>query len=422
MFRAADVAVMEMTDDETFPPCGWVTSREAARRLGVAVESLTCSGWAWRSLLRGTGRCVRRPEGGRCGIYPVAVIERIEEARAAAEAGPVIPEGFVDRDGACRMFGVTRHVWKRWVREGKAPDGRLVACRVGGKKKLYAVEDLARMRDEMFGEEKLYKDAHNHYHVPAEFVRREEAWARLGVGKPTWERWEREGKITCGVRVPGGPKLYKVEDVGRLLDEYGRYSPPYPDPERAGVYRVPLSGRDIKRREALVDADVLSLIEGRSCSWSTGDGAGFVTLSRGGVNGVSGVPLRRVIMGVSGSESNVRHVNGDPLDCRRANLVVRTVRQRCRNARKAAAIKGRSPSSRFKGVHFEWQTKRWRARIRVDGKDYQLGRFGDELAAAVAYDEAAREWFGGDARLNFPEGVDAWLEREGFAAAGREAA
>jgi hypothetical protein len=34
------------------------------------------------------------------------------------------------------------------------------------------------------------------------------------------------------------------------------------------------------------------------------------------------------------------------------------------------------------------------------------------VLAALAYDAAARERFGEHARLNFPEGVDAWLERE----------
>ena len=74
-------------------------------------------------------------------------------------------------------------------------------------------------------------------------------------------------------------------------------------------------------------------------------------------------------------------------------------------------VKGRPTTSRFKGVFWETQTKSWRASIRVDGKTRWLGRFRDEVAAAVAYDEAARLWFGDDAWLNFPNGVDAWLER-----------
>jgi hypothetical protein len=306
------------------------------------------------------------------------------------------------------MFGVTRHVWKTWIRQGKVRFGQIIWSPTGGKQKLYAVADLERLREELFGDDKLFKGADGHYHVPAEFVRREDAWAKFGVHKVTWERWEREGRITCGTRVPGGPKLYKVQDIERMLEEYGRYAPPYPDPDRPGVYRVPLSGREIKRREAIIDAEALPLIEGGSCSWSPIGDSGCVAFSRGDVHGA---PLRRILMGVTEAGLNVRHVNGDSLDCRRENLVVRTVKERTRNARKMKAVNGRPCTSRFKGVHWNQVMKRWYAQIKVDSKTRKLGHFRDEIAAAAAYDEAARIWFGEHARLNFPDGVDAWLER-----------
>jgi hypothetical protein len=50
------------------------------------------------------------------------------------------------------------------------------------------------------------------------------------------------------------------------------------------------------------------------------------------------------------------------------------------------------------------------ASIKYQGKTRHLGQFTDELAAAVAYDEAAQQWYGEHARLNFPEGVDAYLQ------------
>jgi transposase len=390
-----------------FPPAGWVTNREAAQMLGVGLTTLTCNAWRWR--LR-CGKTVRMPGGGRCAIYPLAEIERVQRARA--EASEVkLPDGYVDRDGACKMFGLSPAGWKNWIRDGKVRFGTTFQSPTGGKRKMYAVEDLNRLREKLFGKDKLYKGRDQTWHVPAGFIRREEAWEKFGVSHSVWERWEREGKITCGIQVSGGPKLYKVQDIERMLDEYGRWAPPYPDPDRPGVYRVPLSGRDIKRREALIDADALPLVEGASCSWSMTDGSGFVALSRGDVHGT---PLRRVILGVSDRALNVRHVNGDPLDCRRENLVVRTVRERSRNARKMRTVKGRPTSSQFKGVFWETYTKKWRAVIRVDGKNRSLGRFGDQLAAAVAYDEAARKFFGPCAWLNFPEGVDRWLEQHGF--------
>jgi hypothetical protein len=51
------------------------------------------------------------------------------------------------------------------------------------------------------------------------------------------------------------------------------------------------------------------------------------------------------------------------------------------------------------------------AKIKKDRVLRWLGSFRGEIAAAQAYDEAARELFGEHARLNFPHGVDRWLER-----------
>jgi hypothetical protein len=59
--------------------------------------------------------------------------------------------------------------------------------------------------------------------------------------------------------------------------------------------------------------------------------------------------------------------------------------------------------------------------VKKDGVLRNLGGFRDEIAAAQAYDEAARELFGEHARLNFPDGVDARLASEaasGLAASG----
>jgi hypothetical protein len=59
--------------------------------------------------------------------------------------------------------------------------------------------------------------------------------------------------------------------------------------------------------------------------------------------------------------------------------------------------------------------------VQTDQRKRYLGRFRDEIAAAEAYDEAARELFGEHARLNFPDGIDAFLAADGDVAA-REAA
>jgi hypothetical protein len=60
------------------------------------------------------------------------------------------------------------------------------------------------------------------------------------------------------------------------------------------------------------------------------------------------------------------------------------------------------------GVSWDSRRKRWTAHVRVDGGDGKrktrcLGSFVDEVDAAMAYDQAAREHHGNKARLNFPD-------------------
>ena len=226
----------------------------------------------------------------------------------------------------------------------------------------------------------------------------------FGVSIAIWERWEAEGHITGGRRLGSGPKVYRVEDIQRMLDEYGKLSPPYPDPDRPGVWRVPLAGEDIRRREAIIDTRDLPLVAARSCILCGSDEWPFVALKN---DEGKTVMLRRLIMGVKRRRVNVRHVNGDPLDCRRENLVLRTNSQRVRNNRKMRHIQGRRPTSRFKGVCWATKIGMWVAQIRAEVRPRRLGYFHDEIDAAEAYDEAARECFGEHARLNFPDAAPA---------------
>jgi hypothetical protein len=104
--------------------------------------------------------------------------------------------------------------------------------------------------------------------------------------------------------------------------------------------------------------------------------------------------MHRVILGLRpGRTPEVDHINGDGLDNRRANLRVATHSQNMANQDGQRRRRGR-----FKGVSL--QDGRWTARIRANGVLRYLGSFGDEEAAAAAYDVAAREAFGEFARTN----------------------
>lgn len=80
----------------------------------------------------------------------------------------------------------------------------------------------------------------------------------------------------------------------------------------------------------------------------------------------------------------VDHINGNPLDNRRANLREATNSQNQANARK------RSGSvSPLKGVTWMRSSRKWRAQIKRDGKTIYLGCFDTEQGAHEAYAAAA---------------------------------
>ncbi len=112
--------------------------------------------------------------------------------------------------------------------------------------------------------------------------------------------------------------------------------------------------------------------------------------------GMKGLLLHRLIMHFP--SGFVDHKNGNGLDNRKENL--RLV-SRAQNMMNSAVVIG--TFSGFKGVHYEKHKKNpWRARIKVNGKFLSLGSFATSEAAAFAFDEAARQYQGEFASLNFP--------------------
>lgn len=106
------------------------------------------------------------------------------------------------------------------------------------------------------------------------------------------------------------------------------------------------------------------------------------------------VLLHRFILNAEDG-SVIDHKNRDTLDCRKENLRFCSFSQNSMNSRKR--IGG---SSRFKGVHFESQTRKWRAEVTVNYKTIKLGRFSSEEEAAIAYNSAALDLHGEFARIN----------------------
>ena len=100
----------------------------------------------------------------------------------------------------------------------------------------------------------------------------------------------------------------------------------------------------------------------------------------------------------------VDHINGNPLDNRKANLRVCTGQENARNN------KGHSNRKNpYKGVCFEKNAKgakKWRAYTRIKGKRLWFGYHMTAEEAAMEYNIRARELFGEFACLNVIDGVD----------------
>jgi hypothetical protein len=115
-----------------------------------------------------------------------------------------------------------------------------------------------------------------------------------------------------------------------------------------------------------------------------------VVTSIRGPKGVSQVTLGKFIMRPpKGKQVYPRRFN-EGLDYRRNNLIVCTLQERQQLLPKNRA----GATSTFRGVSRVRTSKLWRAAIEVDGRSINLGHFKSEGDAALAYNRAAKKYFG----------------------------
>lgn len=162
---------------------------------------------------------------------------------------------------------------------------------------------------------------------------------------------------------------------------------------------VPLHGKIAAGRVALIDdGDYDLVMQYRWHAHQGGSGSGTPTgpyaMTRPSRR--QRILMHHLIMGCKG----IDHINHNGLDNQRSNLRKATQGQNVQNARKRST----PASSAFKGVFWDTQSRKWKARLQCKGKCYYLGYHTDEIAAARAYDAKALEMFGEFACLNFPDG------------------
>lgn len=153
------------------------------------------------------------------------------------------------------------------------------------------------------------------------------------------------------------------------------------------MYRIPLS----KGKYAIVDREIFDKLSKRKWHFNGRYAARHI---KG--NNRKLLLMHRVILETSkGLETD--HINGDKLDNRRSNLRECTVSQNAMNKKVNL-----SSSSGYKGVQSfkEGSGKKWRVQIILNNKKIELGYFNDKEEAALAYNEAAKKYFGEFACLN----------------------
>lgn len=123
---------------------------------------------------------------------------------------------------------------------------------------------------------------------------------------------------------------------------------------------------------------------------------GYASTSVGGRKNKKMLYMHRVIMRLTNSKLSVDHINKNKLDNRKINLRVCTHKQNCGNSSKPRNIKGKSCTSKYKGVYWDKSRNKWTARVRR----IFLGRFDKEKDAALAYNKGAIKYFGKFAGLN----------------------
>lgn len=160
-----------------------------------------------------------------------------------------------------------------------------------------------------------------------------------------------------------------------------------------GPYEVPLGGPKAAGRVALIDAADAGLV--MSMPWrvqemerANGRNSGPYAIYP---SSAGTIYMHKLITGYALAD----HVNHNGLDNQRHNLRPATHAQNGYNRQP-----NRGGASPYKGVGRS--RSKWRACIRAEGTSHWLGTFADEVAAARAYDDAARILHGEFAYLNFP--------------------
>lgn len=158
-----------------------------------------------------------------------------------------------------------------------------------------------------------------------------------------------------------------------------------------------IAGRKIELTQgyyAIIDKDDYKRVSKLSWWYDKFAGARATTYENGAKN-PNRMSLSRFIMNAKKGEI-VDHINHNKLDNRKSNLRICNQSDNCGNR-----IKNRFATlSKYKGVRPDRLNRKWRASITKNGIRKNLGVYKTEKEAAIAYNNAARMFFGEFASFN----------------------
>lgn len=151
-----------------------------------------------------------------------------------------------------------------------------------------------------------------------------------------------------------------------------------------------------EKYEYLIDLDDLPMLDSYTGTFSRGsDGYAYASFKTSKGNRKK-IAMHRMIMQPD-EKLVVDHINRNTLDNRRSNLRIITISQNSQNIygnkRSRTGVRGVSKNSKKWG-------KPWRARLRVDGRDVQLGAFDSIEEAERVVIEARKKYMPYSVEIN----------------------